>query len=255
MTIKIEIPSGNEHKTLAAAIGAALVSYGTGETFSAELTTTSTVVEHDLGDELETTVDEQHAQLAADGASDNTPVEETVEEETQLDGVDKNGLPHDQRIHSKPPTINADGSWKARRKPKEMDKQQWLDYIAVVEGELKQALSGEPIVEDVPPPVVEEETTEEIVPPPVAEDTPPPTIEEPTGELPDVTFADLMKLITSNGAKMNQVLGDGQWIPHVTEVVKANGVDSLPLVNTVSQQRPELIPTIYVQLESVINAS
>jgi hypothetical protein len=225
------------------AIGRALQEYA-GES-TVVLPTVESIVEPSVTVEPEVEIDTQYEQLAQDGADTSTMVDAPVE-------LDDAGLPYDSRIHSNPPLRKADGTWKARRKPADMDKKQWLDYIAVVEGELRQALSGEPIVteqqveEEIAPPSVVEE---EIAPPSVVEEEiAPPVVTE--GNAPEKTFAELMKLITSNGAKMNEKLGEGQWLPTVTAAIQAHGVKSLPLLNTT---RPDLIGTVYVELEVLIN--
>jgi hypothetical protein len=58
-------------------------------------------------------------------------------------------LPWDERIHSSGKTQNQDGSWMKRKKPKDMTKDQWLDYVADVEAELTTLMSipVEPVVE------------------------------------------------------------------------------------------------------------
>ncbi len=43
------------------------------------------------------------------------PREQVVSDITQLPATDSNGEPHDPRIHSTPPKLNADGTWRAKR--------------------------------------------------------------------------------------------------------------------------------------------
>jgi hypothetical protein len=62
-------------------------------------------------------------------------------------------LPWDERIHSGNKTQNQDGSWKMRKKPKDMTSEQWQEYIESVEAELTTLMSIP--VETVDEPVVE----------------------------------------------------------------------------------------------------
>ena len=50
-------------------------------------------------------------------------------------------LPWDERIHSGNKTQNQDGSWKMRKKPKDMASEQWQEYIESVEAELTTLMS------------------------------------------------------------------------------------------------------------------
>lgn len=63
----------------------------------------------------------------------------TVEE--IADPVDSTGTPWDERIHSASKALNADGTWRLRRKPKDMDEAEWLQIVA----DVKLELSGEEI--------------------------------------------------------------------------------------------------------------
>lgn len=58
----------------------------------------------------------------------------TVEE--IADPVDSTGTPWDERIHSASKALNADGTWRLRRKPKDMDEAEWAALIESVKGEL-----------------------------------------------------------------------------------------------------------------------
>lgn len=268
MTIKIEIPSDEEHKSLAVAIGKALYQYGSGVELIAPIKTTESLLKNmpsgtsivgydedgkpqlsvpvhhepvEQQSEINVTTD-QYEQLANDASQPN------AEDDGALPTLDEEGLPYDKRINSDPATINADGTWKSRRKPKEMTKEEWLTYIDGVKAELRQALSGEPIVDEQPevvaPPVVTEET---VVPPPVTNEQPEviaPPNETNTVELPDRTFAELMKLITSNNGKIT--------VDRVNQLINAHGVKSLPLLNSV---RPDLIKVVYAEIESEVNTN
>lgn len=70
--------------------------------------------------------------------ADIEPVE--VDESVELD---KDGFPWDNRINSTPASVTASGVWKMRRKPKDMDDDQWSDYIDMVRNELTNLMSIE----------------------------------------------------------------------------------------------------------------
>lgn len=50
--------------------------------------------------------------------------------------TDSTGTPWDERIHSTSKALNADGTWRLRRKPKDMDELEWAALIESVKGEL-----------------------------------------------------------------------------------------------------------------------
>ena len=50
--------------------------------------------------------------------------------------ADSNGTPWDERIHSTSKALNADGTWRLRRKPKDMDEEEWAAFVESVKGEL-----------------------------------------------------------------------------------------------------------------------
>lgn len=52
--------------------------------------------------------------------------------------LDKEGIPWDERIHSGSKNIVKDGTWRLRKKPKEMTEGQWADEVAKVKASLKQ---------------------------------------------------------------------------------------------------------------------
>lgn len=89
-------------------------------------------------------------------------------EELQERGFDSTGTPWDERIHSTSKALNADGTWRLRRKPKDMDEPEWATFVETVKGELhtqtpvmtdeevktlKPVEIGEPTREEVEPPV------------------------------------------------------------------------------------------------------
>lgn len=50
--------------------------------------------------------------------------------------TDSTGTPWDERIHSTSKALNADGTWRLRRKPKDMDELEWAAFVEMVKGEL-----------------------------------------------------------------------------------------------------------------------
>ena len=75
-----------------------------------------------------------------------------TDDDTQLaddDTLDADGLPWDARIHSGNRERNADNTWRARRKPKDMTPEQWEEQVAQVRDELF-ALMAIPVAEPVP---------------------------------------------------------------------------------------------------------
>lgn len=127
--------------------------------------------------------------------------------------LDKSGLPHDPRIHSKPPAINkASGLWRQKRGVDE-------GLVASVTAELRQAMAAPPAppapladgdgvdddeVPPVPPPPGEAEAAfggAGAVPPPPVPAVPappaPPAPPPPPAPAADLTFADLMRQVTA----------------------------------------------------------
>ena len=58
-------------------------------------------------------------------------------EELQERGFDSTGTPWDERIHSASKALNADGTWRLRRKPKDMDEAEWSDYVSMIKADLQ----------------------------------------------------------------------------------------------------------------------
>lgn len=61
--------------------------------------------------------------------------------------LDSDGLPWDARIHASSKERNADDTWRARRKPADMDPGQWAEFQGQVRTELR-ALMAVPVVDD-----------------------------------------------------------------------------------------------------------
>lgn len=51
--------------------------------------------------------------------------------------TDSTGTPWDERIHSASKSLNADGTWRLRRKPKDMDEAEWAALVESVKVELQ----------------------------------------------------------------------------------------------------------------------
>lgn len=95
--------------------------------------------------EVDTTV-QQVESLAVPMGDDESPEEflqrynesEPVHDEEQAPPTtDSTGTPWDERIHSTSKALNADGTWRLRRKPKDMDEAEWAALIESVKGELQ----------------------------------------------------------------------------------------------------------------------
>lgn len=54
--------------------------------------------------------------------------------ETSDATTDSTDTPWDERIHSASKALNADGTWRLRRKPKDMDEAEWAEYVVEVKG-------------------------------------------------------------------------------------------------------------------------
>jgi len=56
--------------------------------------------------------------------------------------VDSSGTPWDERIHSASKALNSDGTWRLRRKPKDMDETEWAALVESVKAELVLMVQG-----------------------------------------------------------------------------------------------------------------
>jgi len=71
--------------------------------------------------------------------------------------TDSTGTPWDERIHSTSKALNADGTWRLRRKPKDMDELEWSNYVSMIKADLQYPVEcggegeeiGEPTREEV----------------------------------------------------------------------------------------------------------
>lgn len=138
--------------------------------------------------------------------------------------TDSTGTPWDERIHSASKALNADGTWRLRRKPKDMDEAEWTALVESVKGELHtqtpvttdeevktlKPVAIEPTQEEVEPPVtppgdnfhtdadvVTEQTVAGIPPLPV----PPPVVVAPP--VTEWDFPRLMTFLTERHGKID----------------------------------------------------
>lgn len=145
---------------------------------------------------------------------------------------DSTGTPWDERIHSASKALNADGTWRLRRKPKDMDELEWSDYVSMIKADLQYPVEcggeGEEISEPtreevdelieasnkmleppVTPPgddfhtdadVVTEQTVAGIPPLPVP---PPVVVAPPVPEVTEWDFPHLMTFLTERHGKID----------------------------------------------------
>ncbi|QNI20501.1 hypothetical protein KB2_gp019 [Klebsiella phage vB_KleM_KB2] len=146
--------------------------------------------------------------------------------------IDSTGTPWDERIHSASKALNADGTWRLRRKPKDMDEVEWSDYVSMIKADLQYPVEcggegeeiGEPTREEVDelieasnkmlephvtPPgddfhtdadVVSEQTVAGIPPLPVP---PPVVVAPPVPEVTEWDFPRLMTFLTERHGKID----------------------------------------------------
>lgn len=81
-----------------------------------------------------------------------------VDDEEQVPPTaDSTGTPWDERIHSASKALNADGTWRLRRKLKDMDEAEWSDYVSMIKADLQYPVEcggegeeiGEPTSEEI----------------------------------------------------------------------------------------------------------
>ena len=226
---------------------------------------------HAAGDvSVETVLDDFTPEPAAD---------DTDDDDTQLatnDTLDADGLPWDARIHSGNQERNADNTWRARRKPKDLTPEQWDEQVAQVRDELF-ALMAIPVAD--PAPVEGDECpgdstcTDQGCPhhyaddespaavfgapepvevpsaPPIA-DPVPPAPELLTAPLPSVaaadgvpaTLAELMTWLTKKAPSDDA--GRAKRLEQINGIVARHGLVALGQL----QKRLDLIPQVYADL-------
>lgn len=84
--------------------------------------------------EIDTTA--QQVESLVERIEENLEVAEQPFQDEVVPTTDSTGTPWDERIHSASKALNADGTWRLRRKPKDMDEAEWAALIESVKGEL-----------------------------------------------------------------------------------------------------------------------
>lgn len=154
----------------------------------------------------------------------NVPPHVLVGQEEAPPTTDSTGTPWDERIHSTSKALNADGTWRLRRKPKDMPTDEWEFYVAYVQDELRfpqEPVAVTPVMtdeevkapDDVEPPVtppgddfhtdadvVTEQTVAGIPPLPVP---PPVVVAPPAPEVTEWDFPRLMTFLTERHGKID----------------------------------------------------
>lgn len=216
-----------------------------------------------LGEPEVDTTTEQFAALAKmESADTEQPAKGPVQtEDGQFDlstgaQVDSTNTPWDERIHSASKALNSDGTWRLRRKPKDMDEAEWVYFVDEVKNELmgvdaedlkqfeesKQAIieptreeveelieASNEMLANIEPPVtppgddfhtdagvVTEQSVAGIPPIPV----PPPVVVPP---VPVYDFPGLMKFLTERHGKID--------VPTVNQLLAVDGLAALTDLN------------------------
>ena len=163
-------------------------------------------------------------ELRIDGAAqqvESLAVPMGDDEEQALPTTDSTGTPWDERIHSTSKALNADGTWRLRRKPKDMDELEWSDYVSMIKADLQYPVEcggeedeiGEPTSEEidewekskqpdylpeppVTPPGDDFHTDEDVVTEQTVAGIPPLPVPPPVVVAPPVTELDFPRLMT-----------------------------------------------------------
>lgn len=98
-------------------------------------------------------------------------------EELHERGFDSTGTPWDERIHSASKALNADGTWRLRRKPKDMNELEWSDYVSMIKADLQYPVECGGEGEEIDEPTREEvdeliEASNKMLEPPVTHQNP-----------------------------------------------------------------------------------
>lgn len=208
------------------------------------------------GDELQGKRKEPEVDTTAQQVESLTGTEERFDETATFAEIaeaapttDNTGTPWDERIHSASKALNSDGTWRLRRKPKDMDEAEWAATIQSVQDELlgqkpendQHSLADSEFVVDpydtyeegelppVTPPgddfhtdagVVTEQTVAGIPPIPV-----PPLLVVPPVPVSDEQwdFPKLMKFLTERHGKID--------VPTVNQLLAVDGLAALTDLN------------------------
>lgn len=116
----------------------------------ADVTVTPLVISTDIEERIRAATEK--LQQSATNTVDEPEVDTTAQqveslaapmgddEEQAPPTTDSTGTPWDERIHSTSKALNADGTWRLRRKPKDMDDEQWAAFVETVKTELSEGL-------------------------------------------------------------------------------------------------------------------
>lgn len=85
--------------------------------------------------EVDTTA--QQVESLVERIEENLEVAEQPFQGEVVPTTDSTGTPWDERIHSASKALNADGTWRLRRKPKDMDELEWSDYVSMIKADLQ----------------------------------------------------------------------------------------------------------------------
>lgn len=185
--------------------------------------------------------------------------------------ADSNGMPWDERIHASSKALNSDGTWRVRRKPKDMTDDEWSMYVTVVKVESSQSQReseelcidegcdrhGTPHVCITPePPVAAErdnfhvdagEVTEQQVagiPPLPVPPLPVPPIEEKAAEFgyeySHMTFPQVMAYLTERHGRISNA--------QVEQIIASMGLKSIMDLNTEPEHTGPFIARVKVLL-------
>lgn len=184
--------------------------------------------------------------------------------------TDSTGTPWDKRIHSTSKALNADGTWRLRRKPKDMDELEWSDYVSMIKADLQYPVEcggegeeiGEPTREEVDelieasnkmlePPVtppgddfhtdanvVTEQTVAGIPPLPVP--PPPVVVAPPVPEVAEWDFPRLMTFLTERHGKID--------VATVNTLLTQDGMSSVQELNA----RPDKIGPFVARVKTYL---
>ena len=201
---------------------------------------------------------------------DESELSESIDNMTNTIAAD--GLPWDQRIHSRGKTRLADNTWRMARKPSDKSDEEWAEYVEGVKTELKALMaipvtvtydpneadpfSAEPPVHEVvenvnladafddfldeTPTVVTPPVVDAVVTPPVVDAVVTQPVVDAVVTTGPTTFPEMMKFITVNNKKLTK--------ESVDEALKAQGLASIALLAA----RTDLIPQVHAALVKLL---